>query len=402
MRIAFFAESFLPKVDGVTMTMCRLLEHLARRGHASLVFAPAGAPACYADTPVVGLPGFNFPLYPELRLALPFVNVESRLAVFKPDLVHLVNPALLGLAGLQHARKLRVPVVASYHTDIPGYAEQYYGLGALRDPIWAYFRWIHNQADMNLCPSKFTQAQLQEHGFERVKVWTHGVDTVRFSPRHYSDAWRARLSDGDVHAPLLLYVGRLAAEKRVEWLHPLVEALPGVRLAIVGDGPLRSALEDRFAGTPTVFTGYLQGDDLAHAYASADLFVFPSASETFGNVVLEAMASGLPVIAPRAGGPMDHVQDGYNGFLFAPNDLAEMVALVRWLAWNPEHTRRLGAHAREYAQSQSWEEILDRLLDEYASLVWSHKSNHPLELVPFGWQSPVGRLRKPHVRFGLG
>lgn len=402
MRIAFFAESFLPKVDGVTMTMCRLLEHLARRGHESLIFAPGDAPTGYADAPVIGLPGFHFPLYPELRLASPFVNVESRLAAFKPDLVHLVNPALLGLAGLRHARRLRVPVVASYHTDIPGYAEQYYGLGALRDSIWAYFRWVHNQADLNLCPSRFTMAQLQAHGFERIKLWEHGVDTLRFSPRRYSETWRARLSGGDVHAPLLLYVGRLAPEKRVEWLHPLIESLPGARLAIVGDGPMRRKLEGLFADTPTVFTGYLQGDDLAHAYASAGLFVFPSASETFGNVVLEAMASGLPVIAPRAGGPVDHVQDGYNGFLFAPNDLAEMVALVRWLAWNPEHTRRLGAQAREYAQSQSWEEILDRLLDEYTTLVRARESRHSPELSPLDRQTPFARLNKPYVRLGLG
>jgi glycosyltransferase involved in cell wall biosynthesis len=403
MHIAIFAESFLPKIDGVTMTVCRLLEHLARRGHESLVFAPGDAPTGYAGAPVIGLSGFRLPLYPELRLASPFVNLESRLAAFRPDVVHLVNPALLGLAGLRYARKLRVPVVASYHTDIPGYAEQYYGLGVLHDPIWAYFRWIHNQADLNLCPSRFTLAQLQERGFERIRLWEHGVDTVRFSPRHYNETWRARLSGGDVHAPLLLYVGRLAAEKRVEWLHPLIESLPGARLAIVGDGPMRRRLEDLFADTPTVFTGYLQGDDLAHAYASADLFVFPSASETFGNVVLEAMASGLPVIAPRAGGPVDHVRDGYNGFLFAPDNLAEMVALVRWLAWSPEHTRRLGAHAREYAQSQSWEEILDRLLDEYASLIRSHEHNHSLEQSRFGWQPPgIARPRKPYVRFGLG
>ncbi len=390
MRIAIFAESFLPKIDGVAMTACHLLEHLARRGHESLVFAPAGAPAFYAGAPVVGLSGFSFPLYPELRLASPFVNLEPQLTAFRPDLVHLVNPASLGLTGLWHARKLKVPVVASYHTDIPGYAEHYYGLGALRDPLWAYLRWIHNQADLNFCPSRFTQMQLQERGFERVKVWTHGVDTVHFSPQRYSRAWRARLSGGDIHAPLLLYVGRLAAEKRVEWLYPLIEALPGVRLAIVGDGPLRSALEDLFADTPTVFTGYLRGDDLAHAYASADLFVFPSASETFGNVILEAMASGVPVIAPRAGGPVDHVRDGYTGFLFDPDDLAEMVALAKWLAWNPEHTRRLGENARAYAQSQSWEEILDGLLAEYKSVIQHHDNSRRFFGLPsrLGLQSP--------------
>jgi glycosyltransferase involved in cell wall biosynthesis len=368
MRIALFTESFLPKQDGVATTLCYLLEHLAVRGHDSLMFAPEGAPARYAQTPIVGLSGFAFPLYPELKLVPPLVDVQRQLADFEPDVVHLVNPASLGLVGLRHARAFGLPVVASYHTDIPGYAERY-GLGMFRDPLWAYFRWLHNQADLNLCPSGYTRAELESHGFQRVKVWSHGVDTERYSPCHYSEPWRLRLSNGCAELPLLLYVGRLATEKRVDWLRDLLEQLPEVRLAIVGDGPLRSALEELFANTPTVFTGYLQGADLAHAYASADLFVFPSANETFGNVVLEAMASGLPVIAPRSGGPVDQVVDGENGFLFESDDMAELVSLTRWLISDPSYIRQLGATARAYAELQSWEGLLDALLDDYASLI---------------------------------
>jgi phosphatidylinositol alpha 1,6-mannosyltransferase len=402
MRVALFAETFLPKTDGVATTTCHLLEHLSRRGHQALVFAPEGAPERYAGMPVVGISGFRFPLYPELRLASPLVSLDNRLAAFRPDVVHLINPALLGLVGLRQARRMNVPVVASYHTDIPGYAEQYYGLGALSNPLWGYFRWIHNQADVNFCPSRFTQAQLRDHGFQRVKVWPHGVDTARFNPRRYRYEWRVRLCGGAAQAsqPLLLYVGRLAAEKRVEWLCPLIEALPGVRLAIVGDGPMRRALEDMFSGTPTVFTGFLRGDDLACAYASADLFVFPSSSETFGNVILEAMASGLPVIAPRAGGPVDHVIDGYNGFLFSPNDPEEMIALTRSLVWAPEYAQQIGDNARAYALSQSWEEILDALLDEYRALVQRYRSNrYPTGLrMPFGAQSPQQESVAEHAR----
>lgn len=368
MRIAFFTETFLPKLDGVTNTLCYLLEHLANRGHASLMFAHQSAPARYADTSIVGLSGFPFPLYPELKLIPPLVDVEQQLAAFRPDLVHLVNPASLGLAGLRHARNLGVPIVASYHTDVPGYAARY-GLGLLRDPLWAYFRWIHNQADLNLSPSHFTKAELEAHGFQRVKVWGRGVDTVRFNPRHHSETWRLRLSGGRPEAPLLLYVGRLAAEKRVEWLRPVLDALPEARLAIVGDGPLHSTLEELFADTPTVFTGYLRGKDLAHAYASADLFVFPSANETFGNVILEAMASGLPVITPRSGGPVEHVVNGKNGFLFEPDDLTDLISLVGWLVSDPVYVRWLGAAACAYAQSQNWEVVLDGLLEEYVTLV---------------------------------
>ena len=368
MRIAFFAESFLPKWDGVTNTLCYLLEHLAARGHASLMFAPKGAPARYAETRVVGLSGFSFPLYPELKLAYPFIDVQQHLADFEPDLVHLVNPALMAWTGLRHTRSLDLPIVASYHTDIPGYASLY-GWGLLMNPIWSYFRWLHNKADLNLCPSHFTRAQLQARGFERVKVWGRGVDTARFNPRYRSADWRLRLSGGEPESPLLLYVGRLALEKRVDWLRLLLDALPNVRLAIVGDGPLRDELAQTFADTPTVFTGYLQGEDLSHAYASADLFVFPSANETFGNVVLEAMASGLPVLAPRSGGPVDHVFDGENGFLFESDDLQDMIAWARRLVSNPAYVRRLGIKACAYAESQSWPRILDGLLEKYASLL---------------------------------
>ena len=195
------------------------------------------------------------------------------------------------------------------------------------------------------------------------------MDTVRFNPRHRSETWRLRLSGGCPESPLLLYVGRLATEKRVEWLRPVLDALPEARLAVVGDGPQRPTLEELFADTPTVFTGYLRGRDLAHAYASADLFVFPSANETFGNVILEAMASGLPVVAPRSGGLVEHVINGENGFLFEPDDLADLINLVRWLVLDPTYIWRLGVTARAYAKSQTWEAVLDGLLDEYAALL---------------------------------
>jgi glycosyltransferase involved in cell wall biosynthesis len=413
MRIAVFAETFLPKWDGVATTLCYLLEHLAKRQCVTLMFAPQGAPSRYADTPIVGLPSFAVPLYPDLKLVSPFVDVRRQLTRFKPDLVHLVNPASLGWVGLHEAQRLKVPIVASYHTDIASYTSEY-GLRLLRGPIWSYFRHLHNQADLNLCPSCFTKRQLEAQGFQRVHVWGRGVDTARFNPCHRKTAWRIRLSDGNPDKPLLLYVGRLAVEKRVDWLRPLLDILPNVRLAIVGDGPLRASLARRFAGTPTVFTGYLRGEDLSSAYASADLFVFPSASETFGNVVLEAMASGLPVIAPRYGGPVDHVSHGVNGFLFNPDQIEDMIALV-WQCvadatrghpadkGHPADTvhpadrdprldhwqggkliKALSVAARDYALSQGWEMILDHLLQKYIDLVRDARyvSSVPLKLAP--------------------
>ncbi len=368
MRIAIFTETFLPKWDGIANTLCYLLNHLAKRGHESLMFAPQGGPDQYANTPVIGLPSMACPFYPDLKVVPPLFNVKQQLAAFKPDLVHLVNLASLGLVGMRQARDLGIPVVASYHTDLPGYTK-HYGLGVLRDPTWAYFRWLHNQADMNLCPSHFTKAELEAHGFERVHVWGRGVDTERFHPKHRNLGWRRRLCDGDAEAQLLLYVGRLAVEKRVDWLRPLLDVLPDAHLAIVGDGPMRSDMERRFAGTKTVFTGYLEGQALAQAYASADLFVFPSANETFGNVILEAMASGIPAVAAGSGGPLDHIVHNQTGWLCDPYDPADFTALAWRYASSRTQLRKIGQAARAYAETQTWEMILDGLLGKYTQVL---------------------------------
>jgi glycosyltransferase involved in cell wall biosynthesis len=381
MRIAFFTETFLPKIDGVVNTLCYLLDHLAARGHASLLFAPEGGPTRYAHTPVIGLAGIPFPLYPELKLVPPHVDVSRRLATFQPDLIHVINPFSLGVVGLNKARALQVPVVASYHTDIPGFAARW-GLGLFREPLWAYLRWLHNQANLNLCPSRVTQKELEAQGIQQTKIWSRGVDTQRFNPDQHSLAWRLRLSRGRPEAPLLLYVGRLSPEKRVDWLRPMLAALPQVRLAIVGDGPARPELERLFAHTPTVFTGYLQGNDLARAYAAADIFVFPAANETLGNVVLEAMASGLPVVAARSGGVLDNVVDGETGLLFEPESQEALVAAVSQLVADERYTQKLGMASRAWVQNRSWASVLDGLLADYANLVDSRRPAYlPLKLV---------------------
>ncbi len=378
MRLAIFTETFLPKWDGIANTLCYLLEHLAERGHACLMFAPEGAPERYAETEIIGLPSMAFPFYRDLKLVPPLVDVEQELADFEPDLVHLVNLASLGLVGMRHANDLGIPVVASYHTDLPGYA-RHYGMRLLEDPIWAYFRWLHNQADLNLCPSHFTKRELEAHEFERVDVWGRGVDTDRFNPKWRDAAWRERLTDGHPESPLMLYVGRLATEKRIDWLRPLLDIVPNARLAIVGDGPIREDLEERFEGTSTVFTGFLDGMDLSRAYAAGDLFVFPSASETFGNVVLEAMASGLPVIAAGAGGPVDHVKHRVNGFLSDPDDPADFAALAWRGISDPDLLQTMRESARAYAETQTWDLILDDLLDKYQALIESGPQAPPAE-----------------------
>jgi phosphatidylinositol alpha 1,6-mannosyltransferase len=378
MRIAFFTETFLPKIDGIVNTLCHLLDYLAGRGHATLLFAPEGGPSRYAQTPVIGLPGVSVPIYPELKLVLPHIDVSRHLTTFRPDLIHILNPVSLGLVGLNQGQALKVPVVASYHTDIPGFAVRW-GFGVLRDPFWTYFRWLHNQADLNLCPSAVTEAELIRQGFERTKIWSRGVDIERFHPRHRSVEWRNRLTGGRPESPLLLCVGRLSPEKRLDWLRPVLAALPQARLAIVGDGPARPDLERLFAATLTTFTGYLRGHDLSCAYAAADVFVFPAANETFGNVALEAMASGAPVVAARSGGVLDHVLDRQTGLLFDPESQADLVACVEKLVTNLWLARHLGKAARQQAASKNWAVVFDKLLADYAALVY----NRAPTMIPF-------------------
>lgn len=367
MRIAIVAESFLPKVDGIVNTLCRLLEYLDRQGHEALVLAPSGAPSRFAGHRVIGLPALPMPFYPELRVALPTPAALKALLDFQPDLVHLANPMLNSLVAGALARARGLPVVASYHTDVPGFARRW-GLGPLVPLVWAGMRLTHRDAQINLCPSRATAAELSQHGFGSIAIWGRGVDARRFHPERRSEAWRIRLSDGQPERPLLLYVGRLSPEKRVDWIAPLLEARPEIRLAIVGDGPARGELERRFDGLPAHFCGYLRGDDLAAAYASADFFVFPGANETLGNVVLEAMASGLPVVAPAAGGVLEHVRSGETGLLFEADDIHGLVASAIRLLDAPQQVEELAAGARRHAESCTWDAVMEDLLGHYAAL----------------------------------
>jgi glycosyltransferase involved in cell wall biosynthesis len=368
MRIAVVAETFLPKIDGIVNTLCHLLEHLSRRGHQALVLAPSGAPDRHADMPVVGFPAVRVPFYPELRLALPNGRLSACLDEFRPDLVHVANPLLLGSAAMRLARRRGIPVVGAYHTDMAGFADGW-GLGVLRPLIWAMVRAAHGRADLNLCPSQVTLAQLREQGIPRLSVWSRGVDAELFRPSRRDIGWRHRLTDGQVDRPLLLYVGRLSPEKRVDWLADVLDLMPFARLAVVGDGPARPSLEMRLAGRGAVFTGYLSGYALAAAYASADVFVFPGAHETFGNVVLEAMASGLPVVAPAAGAVTELLRHEQNGLLFDPGSRAAMAEAVLRLAQQPLLARRLGRQARLDAEERGWPLVLDGLLDRYQELL---------------------------------
>lgn len=371
MRIALFTETFLPKVDGIVTRLCQTISQLQATGNQVLVFAPEGGLKEYKGAEVYGVSGFPLPLYPELKLAFPRPAIRDELIAFKPDLIHVVNPAVLGLAGLFYSKALKLPLVASYHTHLPQYLG-YYGLGALEGVLWELLKAGHNQANLNLCTSSAMVSELTAHGIERVALWQRGVDTETFQPHLASQEMRSHLSQGHPEHPLLLYVGRLSAEKEIDRIKSVLQAIPQARLALVGGGPYRQELEKHFAGTSTYFAGYMAGQELASAFASADAFVFPSRTETLGLVLLEAMAAGCPVVAARSGGIPDIVQDGVNGYLFDPtNDQGAAIATQRLLS-NQVEREALRRNARREAEKWGWAAATRQLQSYYQAVIRPH------------------------------
>jgi glycosyltransferase involved in cell wall biosynthesis len=357
LRIAFFTETFLPAADGVVTRLRYTLDELARVGDGMLVVAPRypdGGPDSYAGAPIYRVPGVPFPPYPRIKLSSAHPGVLRVLRRFQPDLVHAVNPFILGPSGLYYARRLGVPFIASYHTNVAAYA-RYYNLNFFSNAARWWTRQLHNRAEINLCTSEAARDYLLKEGIKRVRLWPQGVDALLFRPGKASLEWRERLSGGHTSDRLLLYVGRLAPEKGIECLQAILREVPATRLAIVGDGPGRRSLEREFAGTPAVFTGLLQGEDLAAAYASADAFLFPSTTDTLGLAMIEALASGLPIVAARSGASQEVVSEGENGLLYEANSASALVAAVRRLFSNDAFREALARGARAAAEEREWE-----------------------------------------------
>ncbi len=377
MRIAFFTETFLPKVDGIVTRLTKTLQHLVSAGDEVLIFCPEGAPETYLGARVVGVPAMPLPLYPELKLALPRPAVSEALERFQPDLVHVVNPAVLGLGGIWLARTRGIPLVASYHTHLPKYLE-HYGMGMLEPLLWELLKAAHNQALLNLCTSTAMVEELSSKGIQHTALWQRGVDTEMFRPELASAAMRQRLHGRhDDTGNLLLYIGRLSAEKQIERIRPVLDALPHTRLALVGDGPHRQQLERVFEGTATTFVGYLAGEELAAAYASGDAFLFPSSTETLGLVLLEAMAAGCPVVGAARGGIPDIVSDGINGCLYDPDEAHSLTAAVSRLLGDAGTRSQLRQAARLEAERWGWAGATEQLRAYYRRVLGQQQ----LELV---------------------
>lgn len=368
-RIAIVTESFLPSLNGVTTSVCRVLDHLRARGHEAIVVAPSPAPREYHGFPVRGVT--SVPVR-QFQVGLPTPEIEAILADFAPDVVHVASPFFLGARGLVAARDLGIPAVAIYQTDMAAYVLQHGGAAGrpAARATWRYLRWVHSLAHLNLAPSSAALADLRRNGVADTGLWGRGVDTALFHPGWRDDAGcRAlRRSLAPRGETIVGYVGRLAPEKEVDRLRPLLD-LPGVRIAITGDGPSRAALRSLMPGA--TFLGRREGDDLARAYAACDVFVHTGTHETFGQTLQEGAATGLPIVAPRRGGPIDLVDHGRTGLLFDPDDPADLRRCIESLtvaedAW--ERRAVMGEAALQKVSGRSWQRLVDDLIGHYRAL----------------------------------
>ena len=386
MRIAFVTETWLPSTDGVVTRMTSTIRELRRSGHDVLIIAPEGGERDYLGAEVRGVPTFALRrVYGGKRWGFPLPRIGGYLREFQPDIVHVVNPMMMGIVAVIAARLARLPLVASYHTDVARYAS-YYKLGFLRPVIWWLLRRLHGKAEINLATSAATCAELREHGIPRVALWRRGVDLDLFRPQ-----------GGPVPVPreplhhqgpiTALYVGRIAAEKGLDRLAPLT-LTDNTRLLLVGDGPQRAELTALFPAHAASFLGILHGDDLADQYANADVFVFPSMTDTLGLVLLEALASGLPIVAADSPASRELLGDCPAARLFPPHEPEKLPALVTELVNDPA-ARHL---ARAEAEQWSWPAATGQLLELYRTAFARHRQPRPGRLRQIVAFSTVGGL----------
>lgn len=301
--------------------------------------------------------GFVFPLYDHISLTvdLPEMKGAKMMERNRPDLIHVTSPGFMLFAGLFYARVMRIPLLLSYHTHLPLYGRNYMGyVPGIEEMAWALLRWVHSRADLTLVTSPQMKEEMEANDIPRVEVWRKGIDTVRFDPKFKSMEMREKMTEGNSDDFLMVYVGRLGAEKRLKDIKPVLEKLPNARLCIVGTGPQEEELKEYFKGTKTLFTGQLSGDELSSAFASADVFMMPSDSETLGFVVLESMASGVPVVGCAAGGIPDLIRSEDTGFLVQPGDIDGYLNCAKKLM-DKKFRSAMGVRARAEAEKWGWE-----------------------------------------------
>ncbi|WP_028391941.1 glycosyltransferase family 4 protein [Bacillus cihuensis] len=371
MKIAIFTDTFDPDINGVARTLKRFTDYLSEQNISFKIFAPKSQSDDYVTSHIHRFKSLSFFLYPECRLAFPNLSqVKSELQDFAPDLIHVATPFNIGLCGAYYAKKLNIPLVGSYHTDFDHYL-QFYNMEFLSKLLWRYMNWFHRPFKKIFVPSKDTLEKLKRHRFTNLELWGRGVDCNLYHPHYGKKAVRKQY---DIQKKYLLtYVGRLAPEKDVKTLLAIAKSIPAnineqIQWLIIGDGPMREELEAE-APENMMFTGYLRGEKLAEVYSASDVFVFPSPTETFGNVVLEALASGTPVIAANAGGVKHIIQEGVTGHLCQPGDVQQFTDSLMQLLDHDQVRGRMGIEGRNYAVTQKWDAIFDQLLWHYAHVI---------------------------------
>jgi glycosyltransferase involved in cell wall biosynthesis len=373
MKIALFSDTFSPEINGVTKNLDKLVNYFANKGIEYLIFAPEykNKTKNIHEKNIIRMKSYDFLLYPDLKFAVPnYLKVKKVLKDEKIDLVHLVTPFNIGLTGLYYAKQNNIPIAASYHTNFDQYLD-YYNINFLEKAAWSYLRWFHGNADLNLCPSKITLEELKRREFSNLGVWGRGIDTKLFSPEHKSKNFIEKNNlEGKIK---LLYVGRAAKEKNIylllKSLNTLNEKYEGLlKLIITGDGPELEKLK-KAAPENVLFTGFKSGIELSQIYASSDIFVFSSLTETYGNVIIEAMASGLPVAAVNSGGVKENLINNYNGLACKEDNPAEFSRILEKLILNNNLRNTLGYNARQYSLEKTWDNVFKKLIKNYMNIL---------------------------------
>ncbi|XP_030449910.1 sulfoquinovosyl transferase SQD2 [Syzygium oleosum] len=393
-RIALFVEpSPFAYVSGYKNRFQNFIKYLREMGDEVMVVTThEGVPDEFYGAKLIGSRSFPCPWYQKVPLSLALSpRIISEVAKFKPDIIHASSPGIMVFGALAIAKMLCVPIVMSYHTHVPVYIPRY-TFSWLVQPMWLVIKFLHRAADLTLVPSAALGKELQAYRVttaNKIRLWNKGVDSESFHPRFRSQEMRYRLSNGEPEKPLIVHVGRLGVEKSLDFLKRVMDRLPDARIAFIGDGPYREELERMFSGMPAVFTGMLQGEELSQAYASGDVFMMPSESETLGLVVLEAMSSGLPVVAARAGGVPDIIppeQDGKTSFLFNPGDLDDCLSKLEPLLQNCELRETIGKAARKEMEQYDWRAATRKIRNEqYNAAIWFWRKKRAQLLRPIQW-----------------
>ncbi len=371
-RIALFTGAFNHVVDGVSLTLNRLVSYLETEGTPVHVFAPTveNPPIKHAGA-LTGVPSIKMPGRPEYRISIGMNPAAiEQLDRFRPTIVHIATPDLVGLQALLYARVQKIPVVASYHTHFSSYLG-FYDLDRFESTMWWYLRWFYSRCEHLYVPSLSMVSVLKEHGIQKgIELWPRGVDIVAFNPNKRSMEWRRELGFTD-DMVVISYISRLVIEKGLDVFADVVRRLldegMNVRSLIVGEGPVGKMLKEKLP--EAVFLGHLQGEELSVAYASSDLFLFPSETETFGNVTLEAMASGLPTLCADATGSNSLVLHDRTGFLAKGRDTESFANYAKILTLDTSRRLQMGSAARSEAETYSWRRILGKIDSFYDQIL---------------------------------